>query len=212
MQEVASPLLVAIAVALSLSNSACGSKREVRSDAGLDAATVRNAPGTPNTGASDGGIVDGGGVAASTLDAGPPDDALPPSGAPDLALRGKHLLEAITQDNPQLAADIVFPRDAFVTVRDLTDATKVWEKKTLPTFQRDVHTLNRRLKGKDAQFVALEIGQAIARIVPKRRDYKKPLWRVKHSKLLFTVDGKQQRIEIGEMVSWRGAWYVTKLR
>lgn len=210
MREVASSLLIAIAVALSLSTSACGSKREVRSDAGLDAATVRNTPGAPTGG--DGGLGDGGAVAMATVDAGPPDDALPPSAAPDLALRGRHLLEAITQDNPELATDILFPRDAFVTVRDLTDATKVWEKKTLPAFHRDVRTLNRRLKGKDTQFVALEIGQAIARIVPKRRDYKKPLWRVKHSKLLFTVDGRQQRIEIGEMVSWRGAWYVTKLR
>lgn len=205
------PAVVALVFACALS-FACKPKREVRTDAGPDGA-ARAALAPPGT---DGGLapiipvpLDAG---ASSPDAGQADDALPQANAPDLALRGKHLLEAIVQDNPELASDIVFPRDAFIITRDTADPAKVWEKKIAGGFGRDVHTMNKRLKGKDAQFSGLEVGQAIVRIVPKRRDFKKPLWRVKHSKLLFTVDGKPQRIEINEMVSWRGAWYITKLR
>lgn len=188
-------------------------KREVRNDAGVEAGT-RTAPGVGALDASSPLASVDAGLSTATGDAGPlpADDALPPTAPADLALRGKHLLEAIVQDNPELATDILFPREAFLAVRDVTDPAKVWEKKILGGFQRDIRTLSRRLKGKDAQFVALEVGQAITRVVPKKRDFKKPLWRVRHSKLLFTVDGRQQRIEVGEFVSWRGAWYVTKLR
>jgi hypothetical protein len=48
-------------------------------------------------------------------------------------------------------------------------------------------------------------------IVPKKHGWKKPLWRVKHSKLTFVIEGKTHRVDIGEMVAWRGAWYVTRL-
>lgn len=203
--------VIAIMCACGLATESCTPKREVRTDGGVDASLTRPSPGAPTL--TDGGIADSGlTFTGAAVDAGPPDDALPPPGAPDLATRGKHLLEAITQDNAELGNDFLFPRDAFVAARDVTEPAKLWEKKTLPSFQRDVRTMHKRLKGKEAQFVSFEIGQAITRIVPKRRDYKKALWRVKHSKLLFTVDGKPQRIEIGEMVSWRGAWYITKLR
>lgn len=186
----------------------------MRNDAGIDASSRTAAAPLGDGGTAGIALVDAGSGASAggAVDAGIPDDTLPPPGAPDLPLRGKHLLEAITADNAELANDFLFPRDAFVVARDTADPSKLWEKKVQPAFVRDVHTLHKRIKASDAQFVSIEVGQAINRIVPKKKDFKKPLWRVKHSKLTFTVDGKPQRIEIGEMVSWRGAWYVTKLR
>jgi hypothetical protein len=206
----ASSFSVAVfAASVALVAGGCTPKREVRADGGADASLAHgSAPPLTDGGIADSGLVFG----AKAADAGPPDDSLPPPGAPDLATRGRHLLEAITQDNPELGIDFLFPRDAYVAARDTADAAKLWEKRTLPAFQRDVHTLHQRLKGKEAQFVSLEVGQAIMRIVPKRHDFKKGLWRVKHSRLSFTIDGNPQRFEIGEMISWRGAWYVTKLR
>ena len=38
------------------------------------------------------------------------------------------------------------------------------------------------------------------------------LWRVAHSKLNFTVDGKVTHAELAELMSWGGAWYVLSLR
>ena len=60
--------------------------------------------------------------------------------------------------------------------------------------------------------MSFELGHSVVQITPKKRDFKKPLWRVKHSKLTFTIDGKTRHLDIAEMTAWRGAWYVTRLR
>jgi hypothetical protein len=146
-------------------------------------------------------------------DAGPPDESIPASNPGELTTRGKHLLEAIAHDTPDLATDIVFPRDAYSLSRDSADPGKQWDKRITAAFQKDVHTLHKRIKmAETAQFISFEIGHSVTQITPKKKEWKKPLWKVRHSKLSFSVQGKVQRIEIDEMTSWRGAWYVTKLR
>ena len=116
------------------------------------------------------------------------------------------------QDNPDLAGDVLFPRDAFIQTKDLTDPQKAWEKKVSGSFRRSVALLHKRLKADQAKFVSFELGHSVVQITPKKKDWKRPLWRVKHSKLSFTVDGKTRHLDIAEMTAWRGAWYVTRLR
>lgn len=169
-------------------------------------------------GSRDGGRLDAGPgdpkaqALALALDAGSDDVQIPPTSSEELTARAKHLLEAITQDNPDLAADVLFPRDGFIAARDVADAAKVWEKKVSGVFKKQVHQLHKR-KGIDrAQFVSLELGHSVMQATPRKHDWKKPLWKVKHSKLTFTIDGKPFKIDVGEMTAWRGAWYVTRLR
>jgi len=141
------------------------------------------------------------------------DTAMPASSGDDLDTRMRHLLEAISQDNPDLASDALFPRDAYVATRDSSDPQKLWDKKVSGGFRRAVERLHKRTKGAArARFVSFELGHSIVQITPKKRDFKKPLWRVKHSKLSFTIDGKARHLDIPEMIAWRGAWYVTRLR
>ena len=141
------------------------------------------------------------------------DTAMPASSGEDLTMRMRHLLEAISQNNPDLASDALFPRDGYVAVRDAADPLKAWEKKVSIPFRRSVERTHKRMKGIDrARFVSFEIGHSMVQITPKKKDFKKPLWRVKHSKLTFTIDGKQRHLDIPEMTAWRGAWYVTRLR
>lgn len=158
----------------------------------------------------DASIVD---AAPDVVDSGPADDAMPPATSPDLTTRGRHLLEAIAQDNPDLATDILFPRDAWSNAREGQDPTKQWDDKIKPAFVSSVHYWNKHTKdiGR-AQFVSFEIGKTVQQITPKKKEWKKPLWEVKHGKLTFSIDGQQKHIEVLEMVSWRGAWYVTHLR
>jgi hypothetical protein len=175
---------------------------------------------TPRGGVRDGGLPppsdDGADVEVvekSPPDSGPSREDLPPFPSDDLSSRARHLLEAIAKDDPTLAADIVFPRDAYIEAKDIADPGKQWDDKVMGAFQRHVHLLHRRTKGIErAQFTSLELGQPISQVVPRRHDMNLTLWRVAHSRLNFTIDGKVIRSEIGELMSWRGAWYVLDLK
>ena len=169
--------------------------------------------------ANDGGPYDAGldgGDGGTDSDAGSllaTEDALPSSIAPDLADRSRHLVEAIAKDDPLLAQDFVFPRDAYAASHDRSDASSVWDKRVLAAFGRDIHTLHKRIKNSShAAFIAFELGHEVQQIQPKPKDFNRPLWRAKHSKITISIDGKTDRIDVAEMMGWRGAWYVTRLR
>jgi hypothetical protein len=150
----------------------------------------------------------------STPDAGMIDDrAMPAMSGEDLDNRMRHLLEALAQNNPDLGADALFPRDAYGASHDAKDALAEWEKRVHSPFRRSVERVHKKLRGIErAKFVSFEPGRAIMQVSTKKRSFTKPLWRVKHSKLTLSIDGKSHPIEIAEMIAWRGAWYITKLR
>jgi len=146
-------------------------------------------------------------------DAGIDDDAFPSAADGELELRMKHLLEAIAAGDTALAPDLLYPRDAWVRSHDATDPGKAWDHKIKPAFLRDIAKLHKRTKGIErAKFVSFELGHGITHVQVKARDLKKPVWRVRHSKLTYSIDDKTKRLDIAEMTSFRGAWYVTKLR
>jgi hypothetical protein len=198
-------LAVSLTTGLALALSACNPSAAARSDAGPDARAPRDAA-TPTTGALAPAAT--GPDAAATLD----DGALPAATSDELTLRAQHLLEAIVRDNPELASDILFPRDAFQKAHDATDPGKVWDGKLSAAFRRGVHTLHKRTKEVErAQFVSFEIGRTVTQATPRHHDWTLPLWRVPHARLTYVIDGRTARFDIGELTSWRGAWYVTKL-
>jgi len=141
------------------------------------------------------------------------DDALPPFTSDELTTRAKHLLEAIQKDDASLATDLVFPRDAYLLVRDTPDPGKAWDMSVLGAFKKQVHLLHRKTKGIDrAVFTSFELGQPASEAMPKKRDLKRMLWRARRSRLGFTIDGKPSHFDVVEMTGRRGSWYVTKLR
>jgi hypothetical protein len=151
-------------------------------------------------------------MADAGSDAGPSDDSIPPTSSEELTMRAKHLLEAIAQDNGDLASDILFPRDGFIATRDAADPGKDWEKRVAHPFRRAVHALSRRHKDLDrAQFASLELGHSMTQATPKRHGWQKPLWIVTGSRITFVVDGRTRTLPVREMTAWRGAWYVTRL-
>ena len=195
---------LACTASLAVTATACGDKAASASavDSSMLAAHVDAGDGGART------IAENGDAGASVQDV-----ALPPATGEELEGRMRHLLEAIAQENPDLAGDVLFPRDAFVQTKDLVDPQKAWEKKVSSPFRRAVTSLHKRTKGAETvRFTGFELGHSVLQITPKKKDWKRPLWRVKHSKLSFTVDGKARQFDIAEMTSWRGAWYVTRLR
>lgn len=192
-------LVVLAAAALS-----CGEKAGTAApaDAGEAASLARP---------SDGGAREGG--ASAHADAGVEDTAMPPPPNAELEARMRHLLEAVAQNNPDLAGDVVFPRDAYAATKDLPDPQKAWDKRVSGAFRRAVERTHKRTHGiESAKFVSFELGRSLSQLTPKKKDFKKPLWRVKHSKLTFSLDGKPRHLDIAEMTAWRGSWYVTRLR
>jgi hypothetical protein len=170
--------------------------------------------------AGDGGKLDAGDArapaasSASSLayDSGILDEQIPATTSEDLTTRTRHLLEAIAHDNPELGADMIFPRDAYVTARDAADPGRAWETKVHGLFVKQLHRLSKKKGIEQAQYVSFELGHSVTQSVPKKHEWKKPLWKVKHAKLTFTIEGKTHRLDIAEMTAWRGAWYVTRLQ
>lgn len=145
-------------------------------------------------------------------DAGTDDTAMPAATDADLENRMKHLLEAVTQNNPDLAGDALFPRDGYALAKEASDPQKLWDRSIQGSFKRSIEVLH-RLKGiEHAKYAGFEIGHSIKQLPPSKKNYKKPLWSVSHSKIKFTIEGNDHSLDVHEMVAWRGAWYVTKLR
>jgi hypothetical protein len=143
-------------------------------------------------------------------DAAPADDSIPPTSSDELTARARHLLESIAKGDADLATDIVFPRAAWLDLRDAADPAREWDKKVDRPFRRAVHGLARHADG--AQFVSLELGRAVVQETVKHHGWKKALWSVHGSRLTYVVDGHTRTLSIREMTAWRGAWYVTRLR
>ena len=165
---------------------------------GLGAVSCRGLHGSGgDSGAADASSDAGeGGAGSSALEAGPSDDAIPPTSSDELTVRARHLLEAIAQDNADLATDILFPRDGWMATRDSADPGKVWEKRVAGPFRRAVHSLSRRHKDLDrAQFVSIELGHAMVQVTPRRHGWQKPLWGVTGSRLSFVADGKTRTFD-----------------
>jgi len=141
------------------------------------------------------------------------DDALPPSTSDELTIRARHLLEAIQKDDGDLAADLIFPRDAYIAVKDVGDPGKHWDARMLAAFRNQVHQLHKRTKKVErATFSSFEVTQPVVQSMPKKGDLKKTLWRSKHSRLNYTIDGKPGHFDVVELTGWQGSWYVTQLR
>lgn len=163
----------------------------------------------------DGGIRD----AAAESEAGPvqeavepAEDALPPATSDELTTRARHLLEAIQKDDADLAVDIIFPRDGWLSVRDTSNGGKEWDHRVALPFRRIVHRLSHRHDLERAEFVSMELGKTTVPATVRRRGWKKPIWLASGSRITFVVDGHTKSLSIRQMAAWRGAWYVTELR
>jgi hypothetical protein len=149
---------------------------------------------------------------SSSSNGSPLDDALPDDSA-EIAVRARHLLEAIANDDAALASDILFPRDGWRATRASTDPGKDWDRQVSTPFRRAIHALaRRRSEISRAQFVSLDLGSAVVRATPSAHGWTKPLCTIHGSRLTFLVNGRTHVLPVREMTAWRGAWYVTLLR
>jgi hypothetical protein len=155
-------------------------------------------------------------AAAAAEKANHPDDSMLPPATPaasgELVTRARHLLDAIAQNDPSLAGDILFPRDGWLASRESPDPGKDWDARAAAPFRNSVRVLSRRHRDlTHAEVVSLDVGENLAQATPQKHGWKEPLWIVTGSHLTFVVDGHTRVLPIREMAAWRGAWYVTRL-
>jgi len=174
--------------------------------AGASAVSARAGSASADAGASAG--------PGAGADAGvPPDDLMPPASSDELTARARHLLEAVGKDDADLAADIEFPRNGWLAMRDAEDTGKDWSKRVDGPFRKSLHGYFKRHESIGrAQFVSFELGHAVVQTNVHKHGWKKPLWTVHGSHLTYVVDGHTRTLVVHEMTAWRGAWYVTRLR
>jgi hypothetical protein len=196
----------------------------IAKDAGRDAGVGRSGPADATGGAGDGGdsrskSADGGTITLGDGGAleSDRDDAPERVVSDELNGRARHLFEALAQDIPALGRDSLYPRDGFVKRRDIKEAGRVWDRKVEAQFKKDLHLAHkaalRQAKSLDrAAFQRLELGSSMERIAAAEHEWRTPLYRVAHSKLWFTVEERAFHMDIAEMVSFRGAWYILRLK
>lgn len=139
----------------------------------------------------------------------------PPPTSEELTRRMKHLVEAIAQNDVALAADVFYPRDAYIETFDVRtpDPGKHYDTKVKGAIAKQVAAVHRRTRGvAGAQLKSFDLGAQISRVEPKARAMRVPTWRARHAKLTYLANGETHQLDIAELVAWRGAWYVTRLR
>ena len=131
----------------------------------------------------------------------------------------RHRLEllwrAIVADDPEIARPFFFPKEAYLKVKAIKDPGRDWERRLWKLFVRDIHEYHEKL-GPDpsaASFVRLDFPEGKTHWMKKHKEGNAiGYYRVKRPYLVFTdAEGKERKLEITVMISWRGEWYVVHL-
>ena len=125
--------------------------------------------------------------------------------------RIRRLFEAIVRDDPALAHDVFFPRDAFLLVKDIRDPGRYYDQ-LHARFIADIHALHRRLPGlAQARLVRFELAQRGGFVAEHEEGNRLPYWASRHSFLYYEADGESHRVEIRVLITWDDQWYVIHL-
>jgi hypothetical protein len=142
-----------------------------------------------------------------------PDSAQPPARPPASEVEAKirKLFDAIVADDPRLAADSFFPREAFLLVKDMHDPGRYYDR-LRRRFDADIHTLHASLPGIErARYERFELAQRGGFILPKQEGNRLPYWASRHSLLHFRIGDTLQHLEVRVLISWDAHWYVIHL-
>ncbi|MCA9627132.1 MAG: methyltransferase domain-containing protein [Myxococcales bacterium] len=125
------------------------------------------------------------------------------------------LTRAIVLDDPEIARSVFFPVEAYQQVKDIPKPERDWEYRLWKNFKRDVHDYHKRL-GANPRFARLlrldTSGRRQSWMKPGSEGNKIGYFRMTHPKLVFqTAEGKELRVDLTSLISWRGEWYVVHL-
>ena len=134
----------------------------------------------------------------------------PPGGDVEQA-RASRLFDAIVRDDPALAADFFFPREAFRHVKGIASPDAYWAR-LFARYERDIHALHASLPDLPrAAFDRLEIVRRGGWVRPGEEANRLPYWVARHNRLHYQVDGRPRTLEVRVLITWGERWYITHL-
>ena len=142
-----------------------------------------------------------------------PDQTQPPPRPPAAEVEAKirKVFDAIVADNPALAADSFFPRDAFLLVKDIANPGRHYDQ-LRRRFDSDIHTLHKQFPGiENAKFERFELAQRGGFVAPHEEGNRLPYWASRHSRLYFRIGKTRQTFEVRVLITWDDHWYVIHL-
>lgn len=151
----------------------------------------------------------------ATASAAPPRDDqnadLPPLESKDLSDRAAQLFEAIKTGKPALADPFFFPREPFLTLKDVDDPGR-YHAQLVSAYHNNIRDLHKSRKSWDgAEFRGIELIEKPRRIPPGREWNKIGYFRTKGARMEYEIQGRHRFIEVHTVISWDGRWYVTHL-
>ena len=124
---------------------------------------------------------------------------------------GAELFAAVVKDDPALAEQTFFPRDAFLQVKAMQNPGRYWDR-LHARFAHDIHALHAATPGlAHASFDRLELVKRGGLVQPGQEGNRLPYWASRHSKLHFRVGGQPKSFEVRVLISWQDRWYVIHL-
>jgi hypothetical protein len=142
-----------------------------------------------------------------------PDQPVPPPRPPANEVAGKirAVFDAIVHDDPALAAQSFFPRDAFLLVKDIKDPGAYYDS-LRRRFDSDIHALHASVPGIErAQYDRFELAQRGGYVPPHGEGNRLPYWASRHSVLYYRLDGQARHVEVRVLITWDDRWYVIHL-
>lgn len=126
--------------------------------------------------------------------------------------RARRLLAAIHADDPSLAQDFFFPREAFARVKAIRDPDAYWQR-LYARFATDVHALHESLGPFESapELLGLDIIRRGGWVPRGEEGNALPYWVSRHSQLRYRVGGEERRFEVRVLITWGERWYITHL-
>ena len=129
----------------------------------------------------------------------------------DLVDRIGKLWLAIVRDDPSLAKDVFFPRDAFVLVKAMANPGRYYDR-LRRRFIQDIHDLHQRTANLDtAVFDHFKLVRRGGFVGVNQEGNRLPYWASRHSFIYYRVGKQLKRIEVRVLISWDDRWYVIHL-
>lgn len=133
---------------------------------------------------------------------------------PDLGddeAKARALFTAIQRDDPDLASDFFFPREAFLRVKAVPDPGKYWDK-LYARYREDIHALHRDTPDlANAEYERFELVKRGGWVQVKEEGNHLPYWVSRHSFLHYRVGPKRAKLEVRVLITWDDRWYITHL-